>query len=120
MGILLSCYPFFFYGYKWPREEKEEVWVHGGRNSGNKLREIGEWVTAKTDGGFRSNGTFFSYKFKYLFNIFKVNEMREPYPFMSSINVILDQDNLGFQHFKELFGWHLEEIHVLADWERAG
>ena len=30
--------------------------------------------------------------------------MREPYPFMSSINVILDQDNLGFQHFKELFG----------------
>jgi len=42
---------------------------------------------------------FFLIKFKVLFNIFKVYEMREPCPFMSSIYVILDPDNLGFQLF---------------------
>lgn len=49
--------------------------------------------------------------------------MREPYPSMSSLYVILDQDNLRFEHFKQQTGynnlllirWQSEKIHVFAD-----
>jgi hypothetical protein len=34
-----------------------------------KLRETGEWVTTKTEGGFRSNGTSFLVTFNFLSNI---------------------------------------------------
>lgn len=48
--------------------------------------------------------------------------MREPYPSMSYLYVILDQDNLRFGHFKQQTGynllllrWQSEEIHLFAD-----
>ncbi|KAJ6771847.1 putative proteinD(P)H DEHYDROGENASE SUBUNIT CRR3 CHLOROPLASTIC-RELATED [Salix koriyanagi] len=54
------------------KEKKKKKKVSGFMEEGpveKKLRETGEWVITKTEGGFRSNGTSFLVTFNFLSNI---------------------------------------------------
>ncbi|KAJ6312698.1 hypothetical protein OIU76_011599 [Salix suchowensis] len=54
------------------KEKKKKKKVSGFMEEGpveKKLRETGEWVITKTEGGFRSNGTTFLVTFNFLSNI---------------------------------------------------
>jgi hypothetical protein len=54
------------------KEKKKKKKMSGFMEEGpveKKLRETGEWVTTKTEGGFRSNGTSFLVTFDFLSNI---------------------------------------------------
>lgn len=73
-GFAAFVFPFLMFMVISDQEknEKKKKKMSGLMEEGpveKKLRETGEWVTTKTEGGFRSNGTSFLVTFNFLSNI---------------------------------------------------